>query len=180
MKKLLVMLSVLCFTSVCANAAEVPTCPTAETTPQPKAVVEKKDVNHRAHREAAFEKRLKLTEVQKLKAREIRKQGHEKLKPVMEEIKLKHQEAEVIKKSRISVQMQEEKLAVIDADLKVLEKKAAEIRKANMKEFESLLTREQKKILKEMKKEGRQKYHQGHPGGRPPMKPCPRQQSPEK
>ena len=50
-----------------------------------------------------------------------------------------------------------------------LEKKAKEIRKKNMKEFESILTREQRKILKNMKKEGRKKYQQAHPVGRPPM-----------
>ena len=32
-----------------------------------------------------------------------------------------------------------------------------------MKEFESILTKEQKKILKQMKKEGRKKYQQNHP-----------------
>ena len=87
----------------------------------------------------------------------------DKLKPIMEEIKSKKQEAKMIKMSRVAVQMQEEKLAVIDDELKVLEKKAHDIRKANMKEFESILTRKQRKILKDMKKEGRKKYHAEHP-----------------
>ena len=65
--------------------------------------------------------------------------------------------------SRIAVQVQEERLNAIDAELKVLEKKAHDIRKANMKEFESILTKEQKRILKQMKKEGRKKYQQNHP-----------------
>ena len=80
----------------------------------------------------------------------------------MEEIKAKKQEAKMVKMSRIAVQVQEERLAAIDADLKKLEKKAHDIRKSNMKEFESILTREQKKILKQMKKEGRKKYQAGH------------------
>jgi hypothetical protein len=50
--------------------------------------------------------------------------------------------------------------------LKILEKKAHDIRKANMKEFESILTRNQKKILKQMKSEGRKKYHANHPAQR--------------
>lgn len=51
----------------------------------------------------------------------------------------------------------------------VLEKQAREIRQANMKEFESILTRQQKKTLKQMKKEGRKRYYQGHPCMKPPM-----------
>ena len=124
---------------------------------QPKYDVQK------MHRENAFERRLGLTEVQKLKAGEIRRKGHEKIKPVMEEIIAKKQEAEMVRRSRMAVQMQEEKLTAIDAELRVLEKKAQEIRKENMKEFESILTRQQKRTLKQMKKEGRVKYHQEHP-----------------
>ena len=52
---------------------------------------------------------------------------------------------------------------------KVLEKKAHDIKKANMKEFESILTKEQRKILKEMKKEGRKRYQQNHPVQKPMM-----------
>ena len=106
----------------------------------------------------AFEKRLGLTETQKIQAREIRLKGHEKLKPVLEEINNKKQEAKMVKLSRIAVRVQEEKLAVLDKEIASLERKANEIRKANMKEFESILTRDQKKILKQMKKEGRQRY----------------------
>lgn len=116
----------------------------------------------RAKHDAEFEKRLNLTEEQKIKARQIRKAGHEKLKPVMDEIRAKRQEAKMIKLSRMAVQMQEEKLAVIDEELKVLQKKAHEIRRANMKEFESILTREQRRTLKEMKKEGKKRFEEAH------------------
>jgi hypothetical protein len=120
-------------------------------------------------REKAFENRLSLTDEQKLKAKEIRIKGHEKIKPVIEEIKAKKQETKMIKMSRIAVQVQEERLAAIDAELKVLEKQAHDIRKANMKEFESILTKDQKKILKQMKKEGRKKYQAEHPYKMPMM-----------
>ena len=69
--------------------------------------------------------------------------------------------------------MQEEKLAVIDKELKVLEKQANDIRKSNMREFESILTRQQKRTLKEMKKEGRRKYHSAHPANMQRMIPNP-------
>ena len=40
--------------------------------------------------------------------------------------------------------------------------------KNNMKDFEAILTGEQKKTLKEMKQEGRKKYQEAHKN-RPPM-----------
>ena len=159
MKKLLVLLSVICLGATTANAVE-------QVKPTQNQMAQKY-IAMKEQRERAFERRLDLTEVQKLKAREIRKNGHEKLKPVFDEIKSKKQEAEMVRRSRMAVQMQEEKLAVIDAELKLLEKKANSIRRSNMKEFESILTRQQKRILKEMKKEGRQRYQSHHPQPRP-------------
>ena len=111
----------------------------------------------KAH-ERAFDQKLGLTEVQKLKAKELRKAGHEKMKPVMEQIKTKKQEAEAIRNSKLTVQEKEEKLAVIDNDLAGLKKQAKEIKKQNMKDFEAILTKDQKKILKNMKKEGRKNF----------------------
>ena len=43
----------------------------------------------RMQREQAFEKRLALTEEQKAQAKQIRLNGHERIKPVIEEIKAK-------------------------------------------------------------------------------------------
>ena len=122
-------------------------------------------------REAAFEQKLGLTEEQKVKAREIRLDGHKKMKPVVEQIFAKKQEAKMVKLSRISVEMQEEKLAVIDKEISELEKQANEIRKQNMKQFESILTRDQRKILKQMKKEGRQRFEQQRKNHSCPAKP---------
>ena len=159
------MLCAMCVTAVAVNAEPVDV--KSENTQKPS--VQKPAHDMRIQREAAFERRLGLTEVQKLKAREIRQNGHAKLKPLIDSIKDKKQEAEMVRRSRIAVQAQEEKLTAIDEDLKVLEKQVQEIRKENMKEFESILTKEQKKILKKMKKEGRKNYHNAHPCGRPPM-----------
>ena len=128
-------------------------------------------MNRRKAHEAAFEQKLGLTEAQKIKARELRIQGRQKMKPVLEEIKAKKQEARMVKMSRIAVQMQEEKLAQIDKELAVLEKKANEIRKQNMKDFEAILTKDQKKILKNMKKEGRKNFERGHHCPPPPPSP---------
>ncbi len=123
----------------------------------------------KAH-EAAFEQKLGLTEVQKLKARELRKAGHAKMKPVMEQIKTKKQEAEMVRNSKLTVTEQEEKLTAIDKDLAELKKQAQTIRKQNMKDFESILTKEQKKTLKNMKKEGRKNFEE-HRKELPPQPP---------
>lgn len=162
MKKFLILIAVVCMSFIDVNAAD-----SSNTVSE----VQKKSVNVRLQREAAFEKRLNLTEEQKAKAKDIRVKGHEKLKPVIEEIKAKKQEAKMVKMSRIAVQVQEERLDAIDKELKVLEKRAHDLRKQNMKEFESILTRDQKKTLKQMKKEGRQRYHADHPCGRPMLAP---------
>ena len=134
-------------------------------------------IKMRKEREAAFEQKLGLTEAQKAKVKELRIEGRKKMKPVMEQIKLKKQEAKVVKLSRISTQMQEEKLAVIEKELAALEKQAREIRKQNMKDFESILTKDQRKILKQMKQEGREKYRRGHYRPCPP--PCQQEKSVE-
>ena len=179
MKKLAIMMCALCIVSSAAYAAgekiggaeaETNVQTTNEGIKNPPSKEEM--IKLRKAREAAFEQKLGLTEAQKAKVKELRIEGRKKMKPVMEQIKLKRQEARVVKLSRISVEMQEEKLAVIDKELAKLEKQANQIRKQNMKDFESILTRDQKKILKQMKKEGRENFKRGQ---RPCPPPCPPQ-----
>ena len=160
MKKLAL---IICTISILLGAELAVSAATENNIPAKQPPTKEEIMQHRKARQAAFEQRLGLTEVQKAKARELRIEGRAKMKPVMDEIKLKKQEAKMVKLSRISVQMQEEKLAAIDKELQVLEKKANEIRKQNMKDFEAILTREQKKILKQMKKEGKKNFeHEPH------------------
>lgn len=183
MKKLAItisILSILCSASYAGNAVnegiKTPAGDAAQQQKCPQKMSKEDMIKLKKAREEAFEKKLGLTEAQKKKAREIRKKGHQQMHPIMEQIKDKKQEAEMIKRSRMAVRMQEEKLAVIDKELASLEKKANAIRKKNMKEFESILTKEQKEILKKMKEEGRQRFEKEHPnrpfpcpeGGRPP------------
>ena len=158
MKKILVLIAIFTISLVSVSANEDVKRPSHN---------QENMATMRIQREKAFENRLNLTEEQKIKAKEIRIKGHEKIKPVMEEIKAKKQEARMVKMSRIAVEVQEERLTKIDAELKVLEKKAHDIKNANMKEFESILTRAQKKELKQMKKEGRKKYQAEHPKNKP-------------
>lgn len=164
MKNLFILSCALCIAMsvVCATETEPD-----KTLKQP--VTKEEMIKQRKAREAVFEQKLGLTEEQKSQARELRKKGHERMQPVIQQIKAKHQEARMVKLSRISIQEQEAKLAVIDNELKVLEKKIKQIRKQNMKEFESILTTEQRKTLKNMKKEGRKHYNEAHRPPHPPM-----------
>lgn len=165
MKKLLIITCAMCVIAGTAFAGEEKTAAfKGEAEKFGPPVMEKKMPNaeqmkqiRRAH-ENAFEQRLGLTEVQKLKARELRKTGHSKIEPVIKDIKAKKQEAELVRNSNLTNEAKEEKLTVIDKELAVLHKQAQQIRKQNMKEFESILTRDQKKTLKNMKKEGRKNF----------------------
>ena len=175
MKKLLIMTCAMCILAGAANAAEGVKENAEKFGQRPN--IERKAPNpeqmkqmRKAH-EQAFEQKLGLTEVQKLKAKELRKAGHEKMKPVMEQIKAKKQEADAIRDSKLTVQEQEEKLTVIDNDLAELRKQARDIKKQNMKDFEAILTKDQKKTLKNMKKEGRKKFDE-HRKELPPQPPC--------
>ena len=177
MKKLLIMTCAMCIIGGAANAGTVnegvqgniekfgkrPQMERKAPNPEQMKQIRK------AH-EQAFEQKLGLTEVQKLKARELRKAGHAKIEPVMKDIKAKKQEADMVRASKLSVEAQEEKLTVIDKDLADLKKQARDIRKQNMKDFEAILTKDQRKTLKNMKKEGRKNFDE-HRKELPPQ-PC--------
>lgn len=111
---------------------------------------------------ADFDEKLKLTEEQKVKAHEIRMKGHQKMKPVFEQIKAKRQEAEMVKMSRIVKEEQDKKLAVIETEIQSLKQEARKIRMENTKEFEAILTAEQKCEFEKIKKEGKKKYKKHH------------------
>lgn len=166
MKKTLILAGLLALTMTTVMAAETPKVNTVPVQSEFKRPPMRPDAKR-----AEFEKRLKLTDEQKAQAKEIRKKGHEEMKPVMEQLKAKHQEAETVKLSRISTEMQKEKLAVIDNEIRNLHKQAHELRMKNMKEFESILTAKQKRELEKMKKEGRKKFEKEH--GKPGFGPRP-------
>lgn len=115
-----------------------------------------------AKRQAEFENRLKLTDEQKAKAKEIRQKGMEEIKPVMEKMKEKRAEMDAVILSKIAPQAQKEKLDALNKDMAALKREAHELRMKNMKEFESILTAKQQKELKKMKDEGRKKFEKNH------------------
>lgn len=130
-----------------------------------------------ARRSAEFENRLKLTDEQKAKAKEIRQKGLEEIKPVMEKIKEKKAEMDAVVRSKIAEQAQKEKLDSLHKEIAVLKREAHELRMKNMKEFEGILTKKQTKELNKMKEEGRKNFAKKHnrcgcPEHRPDFRPA--------
>ena len=141
--------------------AQKPEAPKADTTKQ-EEVPSKPERPSKEEMRKQFEQRLNLSEKQKEKAKALHTQGREEMKPIMAQIKQKHQEIEMVKMSRISEQMQQEKIAQINAEIQALEKQAHEIRKKNSKEFEKILNKKQKAELEVMKAEGRARFEKDH------------------
>jgi len=164
MKKTLILASLMAFALTPAFAAEQ----AAQTTPAqpaqeqqnkaPKFEHKKPSPEEMKKRRAEFEQRLKLTEEQKAKAKEIRQKGHEELKPIIDKIQEKRQEIEAVKLSRIAERAQQERIAELRKEIGALKRHAHELRMKNMQEFESILTRKQLRELKKMKEEGRKKF----------------------
>lgn len=152
MKKLILLLMVCILTTLTAQAGDVQKCK-ENTFPKQKMTQEQ-----RLQREAAFDQKLGLTDSQKQQAKAIRMKGHEKIKPLIEQSMAKRKEIRALEKS--GDDNQNEKITQLKTELKTLNKQIQKVRRENMKEFESILTAEQKKILQEMKQEGRKNYYQ--------------------
>ncbi|MCQ2743294.1 MAG: Spy/CpxP family protein refolding chaperone [bacterium] len=156
MKKLLILTLAICLSAFSVNANEV-----NQQKGIPSNAPKMTDVE-KAKKESPFDQKLGLTDEQKQQAKELRVKSFEKIKPIMTQLKAKEQEVRMIKNSKLAPQAQQEKLNTLYADIKVLRKEAHDIRIQNMKDFESILTADQKKTLKEMKKEGKKHYKKGY------------------
>ena len=125
-------------------------------------------------RHEKLDERLQLTEAQKVQAKEIRMKGHEKIKPVMVKIKDKKEAIKAIKESDLTDVEKDKKIAPLKAEMKKLKMEAKKIREQNMKEFEAILTPEQKVEFEKIKQEGREKHKEkGRPGGCDKQGGCP-------
>ena len=156
MKKILVLLFAVVLSSSLAQA-QIPE-DNMKRPPMPPRMNEQQRIQH----EKAFEQRLGLTEEQIQKSKELRLEGREKIKPVVEKIQSREREIQMVKQSSLDEKTQEVKLNSLNSDLRTLHKQAHDIRVENMKEFENILTNEQRKTLKEMKQEGRQEFNKRH------------------
>ena len=109
-----------------------------------------------AKRHAEFEQRLKLTDEQKTKAKELREESFEKIKPIMDKMKEKRAEIQTLKND--SSAAGKARLEQLNKEVGALKQEAHRLRMENMKDFEAILTKEQLKELKKMKEEGRKNF----------------------
>lgn len=170
MKKTAVILCALLLISGTAFAGEVQNTRTAPDKQPPSR--EQMEKIRKAH-EAEFEQKLGLTDEQKAKGKELRQQSFEKMKPIMDDIKNKKQQIRTLRESESLTTKQQKELEKLQNDLTKLKTKANSVRKENMKNFESILNDEQKKILQDLKKEGRQNFERNRKMGPPPDGTCP-------
>ncbi len=138
--------------------------PERRTAPQcPQCMCEKHKQKMKEMHEARkkeFETRLNLTEEQKQKAKEIRMKGHEQIKPIFEEMKIKKHQLMEFKQKEKNTLIEKAKIRQLENELKVLKEKAKSIRNSNKNEFEKILTQSQKEELKKMKQEGEKRYNE--------------------
>ena len=105
-----------------------------------------------------LDEKLKLTEQQKVKAKEIRMQGREEMEPIMNAIKTKHEQKEIIKRSTdITTEAKLEQVEKLNNQINALKKQARDLRLKNERDFEAILTTAQKKELDKLKAEGKKK-----------------------
>ena len=153
MKKVLILAALVAFTGSVVMAEEAVTKPDCPKPPC-KVKLDKVPPKHKVD----FDKKLKLTDEQKAQAKELRQKGHEQMKPIMDQSMAKRKEL----KAAIDANKDYKTIETLKNEIKELDKQAHEIRKQNMKDFESILTKKQKKELEKIKKEGRKKFEQAH------------------
>lgn len=110
-----------------------------------------------------LEQRLNLTEEQKIKAKANREAGFKEIKPIMDNLKSKKEQKRMLMKNQNPTVKEVEKLEQLNNDINKLEKQAREIRIKNAKQFEAILTPEQKEEFNKMKREGRREFGKRHP-----------------
>ncbi len=168
MKKILLLAGVIVFTAsaqVFAAETEPANLPLKENAVQCTKCSDKMHRPPMAPPKADFDKRLKLTDKQKAQAKEIHKKGFEEIKPIMDSLKLKHEEIEAVKRSKLAPEAQAEKIVQLKKECGELRHKARTVQMKNMKEFEAILTDKQQKELKKIKEEGRKNFEKAHKKG---------------
>ena len=154
MKKKLFMLGLLAAcTSTMAFAGDFEKCP-----PPPMgchgAPEFHKPCPH--HPKINLDEKLKLSDTQKEKAKALRLETREKMRPIMNAIRTKEEQKEIIKHNRnMTAEAQCEQVEKLNNQIEELRKQAHDLRVKNEKDFEALLTPSQKTELKKIKEQAR-------------------------
>ena len=163
MKKLLLLAGIMALTlSTQAYAADTNTTATTTKAQECSKPCNIKDKPPICPNKTDFEKRLKLTDEQKAKVKEIHQNGFKEIKPIMDKIELKREELKAIKRSQLAPEEQASKIVQLRKELRTLRHQAREVQMNNMKEFESILTDKQKTEFNKIKEEGRKKFEKEH------------------
>lgn len=102
------------------------------------------------------EKKLKLTDEQKAKAKQLRMQGRAQMEPIMNAIRTKFEQKEVIKQSKdMKTEAKLVQIEKLNNEINALQKQAHDLRIRNERDFESILTVKQKKELDKIKADAR-------------------------
>lgn len=113
--------------------------------------------------------KLKLTDEQKSKLDANQKASREKIKPIFNKLKENKVKIDVIKaSSTLSEDQKVQKIMAIKKENKELKKQANEIREADMRYFESILTDKQKKTFEKMKQDQMKKMEQARKNHKKP------------
>ena len=116
--------------------------------------------------------KLKLTDDQKAKLDANQKASREKIKPIFNKLKENKTRIDVIKASTTMTEDQKvQKIMAIKKENRELRKQANEIREADMKYFESILTAKQKKTFEKIKQEQMKKMEQARKNHKRPKPP---------
>jgi len=126
----------------------------------PKVKPTKEEMKARMEKRAAeFNKALELSDEQVAKAKEIRLDGHKKMKPLLDKKKAKLDEIrKVMNDDTMTVRAQDKKVQALRAELKEIDLDIRQMRRDNEKEFQSILTDEQKAKYAQIKEEGRRHF----------------------
>ena len=168
MKKLLLTAGLMMLTSSLVCAAEAPVAPVKGDFPPPPPACHKP-----APPKIDLDKKLKLTDEQKVKAREIRMEGQKEIRPLFEQLKTKQEQKRALLNSQITKKEQIEMIDTLNQDIYKLKREIREVRVKNMKEFESILTDQQKKTLDKIKMDSRKEFKKHHKNCTPGPRPCP-------
>lgn len=115
-----------------------------------------------------LDEKLKLTEVQKEKAKSLRMETREQMRPIMEAIKTKQEQKEIIKHNRnLTAAAQCEQVEKLNNQISELKKQAHDLRVKNEKDFEAILTPKQKSEFNKLKEERKKELQKNFKGGFP-------------
>lgn len=111
-------------------------------------------------RKAEMDARLKLTDEQKSIIEKNRQESRQKMKPLFEDLKIKKMKLNELNNSTLSKEEKDKQINALKADINDLRAKLHKLREENMKNFEAVLTPQQKIEFKKMGQEHKKHKHE--------------------